>query len=67
MTVIAIPQRLLFVAMMGSGKSTVGHAIAVRLGWRFFDSDAQVLATTGRTVPDYGGHVLGDRSFGGHG
>jgi shikimate kinase len=36
--------------MMGSGKTTVGRAAAVRLGWDFLDSDQQVEARTGRTV-----------------
>ena len=37
---------------MGSGKSSVGQATADHLGWKFFDSDAQVVATTGRSVPE---------------
>jgi shikimate kinase len=38
--------------MMGVGKSTVGHLLARRLGWRYLDSDEQVQAETGRTVPE---------------
>jgi shikimate kinase len=38
--------------MMGAGKTTVGRALAQRLGWRHLDSDAQVEANTGRTVPE---------------
>ena len=38
--------------MMGSGKTTVGRALAQRLGWKYLDSDRQVEATTGRTVPE---------------
>ena len=37
---------------MGAGKTTVGEALAQRLGWRHLDSDAQVEANTGRTVPE---------------
>ncbi len=44
------PERILLVGMMGAGKTTVGRALADRLGWRFLDSDDQVVAATGRTV-----------------
>ena len=47
-----MPDRLLLVGMMGAGKSTVGERCAGRLGWRYLDSDAQVVADTGRTVPE---------------
>lgn len=36
--------------MMGAGKTTVGQAVAERLGWAFVDSDRQVEARAGRTV-----------------
>jgi len=42
----------MLVGMMGAGKSTVGSMLAARLGWRYLDSDAQVQAATGRTVPE---------------
>ena len=38
--------------MMGAGKTTVGREAAERLGWAFLDSDAQVEARTGRTLPE---------------
>lgn len=38
--------------MMGSGKTTVGRALADRLCWDLVDSDAQVEARTGMTVTD---------------
>jgi shikimate kinase len=44
--------RLILVGMMGAGKSTVGRLLADRLGWRSFDSDAQIMADTGHTVPE---------------
>jgi len=47
-----MPDRLLLVGMMGVGKTTVGERCASRLGWRYLDSDAQVVAGTGRTVPE---------------
>ena len=45
-------ERILLIGMMGAGKTTVGKTLAARLGWRHLDSDAQVEARTGRTVPD---------------
>jgi shikimate kinase len=36
----------------GSGKTTVGAALAERLGWPLVDTDSLVEATTGRSVPD---------------
>lgn len=38
--------------MMGVGKSTVGRALAARLGLAFRDSDAEVARRTGRSVPE---------------
>ncbi len=37
---------------MGAGKSAVGRRLARRLGWDLLDSDRQVEAMTGRTVPE---------------
>jgi len=42
--------RLLLVGMMAVGKTTVGQLSAKKLGWSFLDSDAQLLAETGRTA-----------------
>ena len=39
------------VGFMGAGKTTVGQALAHRLGWRFLDLDQLVEAREGRTVP----------------
>jgi shikimate kinase len=38
--------------MMGAGKSTTSRAVAHRLGWRFVDSDEQVVARSGRSVEE---------------
>lgn len=48
----ALASRILLVGMMGVGKSTVGRALAERLGYPYFDSDEQVMHRTGRTVPE---------------
>lgn len=41
---------LVLVGLMGVGKSTVGRALAERLGRRFVDTDAVVEARAGRSV-----------------
>lgn len=46
------PPRILLVGMMGCGKTTTGALVARRLGWDYRDSDADVEALTGRTVPE---------------
>jgi len=35
-------ERIFLVGFMGSGKSRVGRELAVRLGWRFIDMDAEI-------------------------
>lgn len=42
--------RVLLIGMMGSGKSSVGRALADRTGWPFLDNDALVERATGRTA-----------------
>lgn len=44
--------KVLLVGMMGAGKTTVGRLVADRLGCPYADSDAEVEAATGRTVPE---------------
>jgi shikimate kinase len=38
------------VGFMGAGKTTVGRALAARLGWRFEDLDDVIQAREGRTI-----------------
>ena len=46
------PARIVLVGMMGSGKSTIGRALAGALGWPLLDNDALVTELTGQTGPD---------------
>jgi shikimate kinase len=41
---------IFLVGFMGSGKTTVGRALAARLGWELADTDELVEQTEGRTV-----------------
>lgn len=40
------------VGFMGAGKTTVGSALAERLGWRFVDLDVLIEAAERRTIPE---------------
>jgi shikimate kinase len=40
------------VGFMASGKSTVGRHLAHRLGWNFFDTDAEIEAAERTTIAD---------------
>ncbi len=39
---------MVLIGMMGSGKTTVGRALAARTGWRYVDNDELVRTVTGR-------------------
>jgi shikimate kinase len=43
---------LWLVGMMGAGKTAVGRALAARLELPFVDSDAEVVARSGRSIPE---------------
>jgi shikimate kinase len=43
-------RRVVVIGAMGSGKTTVGTALAAALGLPFLDNDAQLLAATGSTA-----------------
>lgn len=36
----------------GSGKSSIGRAIAAKLGWKFIDSDREIESKSGRTIAE---------------
>jgi len=42
--------KVVLVGLRASGKSTVGHLLARRLGWGFLDTDEQVAAAAGRSI-----------------
>jgi shikimate kinase len=42
-------RHIVLLGLMGAGKTTVGEALAARLGWPLRDSDADLQATTGRS------------------
>jgi len=44
-------RNIVLIGFMGTGKSTVGFALAERLGWRFVDTDVVVVEREGRTIP----------------
>ncbi|MGB8652609.1 MAG: shikimate kinase, partial [Mycobacteriales bacterium] len=56
--------KVLLVGMMGSGKSTVGTALASRLGWPYLDNDSLLERTAGSTAREIeqsqGGEALRD-------
>lgn len=44
-------RNIFLVGLMGAGKTTVGRALAKRLGLRFVDSDHEIEERTGATIP----------------
>ena len=45
-------ERIVLEGFMGSGKTTVGKQLALRLGWRFVDLDQAVALNFGKSVPE---------------
>jgi shikimate kinase len=50
------------VGFMGSGKSTIGHLLADRIGWPFADLDRDIEATHASTIPNLF-ETLGEPGF----
>ena len=44
-------QNIFLVGLMGAGKTTIGRTLAKKLGWRFVDSDHEIEARTGVSIP----------------
>ena len=42
--------RILLVGAMGSGKTSVGKALAVKTGWPYADNDTLLVRSTGQTA-----------------
>ena len=43
---------IVFIGMMGAGKSTVGRRLAARLGLNFLDADVEIEAAAGMSIPE---------------
>ncbi len=44
-------RNLALIGFMGSGKSTVGRLLAQKRGWRFVDTDEEIVRAAGRDIP----------------
>jgi 3-dehydroquinate synthase len=47
---VTVPRNIFLVGLMGSGKTTVGRALAKKLNKRFVDSDHEIEARTGASI-----------------
>lgn len=45
------PKNIYLVGLMGAGKTTIGRVLARRMGWRFVDSDHEIVSRTGVSIP----------------
>ena len=43
---------IVLIGFMGTGKSAVGRVLARRLGWRHLDTDIEIEAAAGKTIPE---------------
>ena len=46
------PSHLILIGARGTGKSTVGRALAARLGWAFVDADERIEADAGKSIAE---------------
>ena len=53
---------IVLVGLMGAGKTKIGRRLAVRLGLPFFDSDQEIEAAAGETIPEIFAN-RGERTF----
>jgi len=47
-----VTAKLIITGFMATGKSSVGHLVARRLGWQFADTDLVVVTLAGKSVPE---------------
>ena len=47
-----VPRSIVFVGLMGAGKTLIGRRLATRLGLRFVDADAEIEAAAGCTIEE---------------
>ena len=52
-----LTRRVFLIGFMGAGKTTVGRALARRLGWNFFDLDDVIEQREGRSVATIFAHA----------
>jgi shikimate kinase len=45
-------RNIVLIGFMGCGKTTVGRILAGRLGWDFLDTDALIVQSVGRSIPE---------------
>lgn len=45
------PSSIIFIGMMGAGKTTIGRALARELGWDFIDLDHEIVRRCGVAIP----------------
>lgn len=45
-------QNIFVTGFSGTGKTTVGQEVARQLGWRFVDTDDEIVATAGKTIEE---------------
>ena len=58
----AVPRTVVFVGLMGAGKSAIGRRLAQRLGLPFIDADHEIEAAAGRSVEEIF-ETLGEQAF----
>jgi shikimate kinase len=43
---------IIFIGMMGTGKTTIGKALSQQIGWKWTDTDEEIVKRTGKNIPD---------------